>query len=458
MFKTKEGVKVYGKEYMFDQKTMEQIALISKSKAFEGQNIAIMPDAHWGKGACIGFTSTFTDKIIPNFVGVDVGCGMTMVKMPKSFIDEYKKDKMEALKRLQTAIRKNVPHGFNVHKQELAASPRLFEDVFSLTFELSESDKAHIRKSLGTLGGGNHFIELNESTTGDLYLVIHSGSRNLGQLVAKHHQAIAEKNFIKKKPTKEEIYAVEGKDRQEFIKNYGKKLVDDTPEQGMEYLVGTQVDDYLHDMNWAQVYASQNRRAMITQILIGLDYKPRMDYVWEIGEVITKRTNTIHNYIDIENKIIRKGSIFADPDNDIIIPLNMRDGSVIARGINKKEANFSAPHGAGRVLSRNQAKHDISLEDYKETMKDVVSWTVNENTLDEAPMAYKSKEDIIDALGELVEIKEVLKPVFNFKDDTPSRTWKKKKKSNVVIGDVVNNIPGGITIGYVNNMTIKKGK
>lgn len=394
---------IYGK--VADQATQEQIENITKSKAFENSNVAIMPDNHMGKGACVGFTATFEDKIIPNVVGVDVGCGMAMLALPATFTKSQ-----ENLQRLQNAIRKCVPHGMKVREEWYFSA---YQELEFLTFQLTEKQHVHIMKSFGTLGGGNHFIELNESEDGTLYLVVHSGSRNLGQLVARHHQAIAEKNFVTTRPTKEQIEAIEPKLRAEFIAGFGTPLVNDTPTKGLEYLVGDQVEDYLNDMRIAQEFAKTNRDVIIYEIFTEL-----FDKVVSLDWLSEKITHTIHNYIDIENKIIRKGAIFADENNDIIIPLNMRDGSIIARGIGNKEANFSAPHGAGRVMSRTVAKEKISLEDFKETMKDVVSWTVNKNTLDEAPFAYKSKEEIVGALKELVNIKEIIKPVFNFKDDS----------------------------------------
>ncbi len=427
----KKGIKIYGNN--FDEGTYKQIATMANSKALEGQNIAIMPDAHVGKGAVIGFTSTFEDKIIPNVVGVDVGCGMTMSDMPKMFIDLYKENKEEALKMLQMAIRKKVPHGFNVHKQidqrylAYIGSP----DLSKLTFKLTNKQLNHINNSVGTLGGGNHFIELNETKNGELKLVVHSGSRNLGQLVAKHHQAIAISNFTNRKPTQEEIAKVEPQERQQFIQNFSTKKVDETPDKDLEYLVGSQTNDYLNDMKIAQAWAKINRekiiRSIVSYIIRQLFKRTEKDLINIfkqenlVIEILKTVTHTIHNYVDVKNRIIRKGAIFADEDNDVVIPLNMRDGSIIACGKGNKQANFSAPHGAGRIMSRMQARREIKLEDFQETMQGVTSWTVNENTIDEAPFAYKDKESILGALEELVEIKDIMKPVFNFKDDTPPR-------------------------------------
>lgn len=407
---------IYGK--VADAQTQEQIENISKSKAFEGQNIAIMPDNHMGKGACVGFTATFEDKIIPNVVGVDVGCGMAMLKMPKWFVEKFRRNKIETLKVLQNIIRKHVPHGFKTHEVQKEWIVAHFKQILNkLTFELKEHNLTHIINSVGTLGGGNHFIELNENENGELFLVVHSGSRNLGQLVAKHHQNIAERNFKEPRISKEELMSIEPQKRKEFIDNFHKQK-NEMPSKGLEYLIGSQVEDYLNDMKIAQEYAEENRNEIIINIVENL-FK-EFDIEKEIIPIRWMISHTIHNYIDIENKIIRKGAIFADEYNDVIIPLNMRDGSIIARGIGNKKANFSAPHGAGRLMSRTEAKNIISFEYFKETMKDVVSWTVSKNTLDEAPMAYKSKEEIINGLQGLVKIKEIIKPVFNFKDDTGS--------------------------------------
>lgn len=412
-----KNVKLFGK--YADKETELQVKAMSKSPVFKNEKIAIMPDNHLGKGACIGFTATFGDKIIPNVVGVDIGCGMTMTEMPVGFMEKYNENKEEALKELQTLIRKNIPYGNKAHKSVSKDINYYWKNAFShLSFELSEKDIQHFVNSTGSLGGGNHFIELNEGgLTGGIKLIIHSGSRGLGTKVASHHQRIAEENFNKKPYTEEELKSVKPEDRKEWIQNKKAKFEKNKPEKGLEYLMGSQVDDYLNDMEIAQHFAHMNRLSMIAEILKHFGVKEDEDISF---------VETIHNYIDIENKIIRKGAIDAT-EKIVIIPLNMRDGTIIGIGKANPDANNSAPHGAGRIMSRTKAKQVIKLEDFKETMSDVVSWTINENTIDEAPFAYKPKQEIIEGVEELVDVMEVLKPIFNFKDDSSNGFEKRKK-------------------------------
>ena len=391
-------MKIYGQ--IADEKTLKQVNDITKSKAFEGETIAIMPDNHYGQGAPIGFTATFSDKIVPNLIGVDIGCGMSMIEIPND----------TDIEALYKRILAKVPSGRNVHTHKTDTS-----DFDGLTFTVKGA--GHIANSLGSLGGGNHFIEVNQSKTGKKYLVIHSGSRNLGQQVAKHHQTIAETNFVSTGPTRDQINEVEPKLRGQFIKNFKGKKVDDTPEKALEYLVGSQVDDYLHDMGIAQNYARLNREAMV--IALFPDVK-REDI-----------KHTIHNFVDIPNRIIRKGAISATEGEFVIIPLNMRDGSIFALGKGNKEANNSAPHGAGRIMSRMAARANIKLDDYVKSMEGIQSWSVGVNTLDEAPMSYKPMEEILDGCAELIEVIEIVKPIFNYKDNQPAPSYGKKGKKNV---------------------------
>lgn len=408
-----------------DKETELQIKEMRKSPAFAGERIAIMPDNHLGKGACIGFTGTFSDKIIPNVVGVDIGCGMMMAKMPLEFMGRYNENKQEAFKELQTFIRKNIPYGQKVNPTMNKDFQYHWTNEFKkLSFELSDKDRNHFIKSIGSLGGGNHFIEVNKSEErlgdGQLHLIVHTGSRGLGKMVAEHHQKIAESNFKTYSYTDEELKAVPKEQRAEWIAKKREEFAKQAPTKGLEYLIGSQVDDYINDMKIAQRFAHVNRYTIIQKILTHFEGKEKLFNFIE----------TVHNYIDIEEKIIRKGAVEARDGNLIIIPLNMRDGTIIAYGKSNGESNYSAPHGAGRIMSRTKAKEVVKLEDFKETMSNVISWTVNENTLDESPFAYKPQNEIIEGIEELVKIIEIIKPEFNFKDDSSSYNRKKKNVRN----------------------------
>ena len=364
----------------------------------DGSKIRIMPDVHAGKGCTIGTTMTIVDKAVPNVVGVDIGCGMYTVNLGKAEIDFEKID--EACHFIPSG--RNIWEG-RVEKFDLQ---RLF-----CYRELSKT--RYLEKSLGTLGGGNHFIEIDQATDGTKYLVIHSGSRNLGKQVAEIYQKLAidlQRGIGEYLDAKEEIiatYKAQGrkKEIQQALKELKWKREKGPlaiPED-LCYLSGKYLERYLNDVEICQEFARRSREKMAEIILdrTGLTGKDGL--------------HTIHNYIDTDEMILRKGAIAAHKGEKVLIPINMRDGSVLAVGRGSPEWNYSAPHGAGRIMSRTTAKNQLSMEEYRETMKGVYTTSINEKTLDEAPMAYKSLDDIIDVIRESVDVIDIMKPIYNFK-------------------------------------------
>ena len=370
-----------------DQETISQIYSFLNHPAFAKTYIAIMPDAHKGSGSCIGYTAKMNDYIIPAVIGVDIGCGVLAVNLGASFA---KKD----FEHLDHFIKTHIPSGFGTRSlSEKLPNKKTPTDVFDRQLLSSVrsiagqtgQDAAKAIGSIGTLGGGNHFIELDhDDATGDDWLVIHSGSRNFGLRVANYHQDRA-KELIRKMFLGADAY------------------------KGLEYLpieLGGQ--EYLDDMQIAQEYALLNRRTMV-ELIVG----------WVFGDYRSHDLETvesIHNYISFEDNIIRKGAVSAHLDERLIIPFNMKDGVAICRGKGSKKWNYSAPHGAGRLLSRRQAKDTLDLEEFKESMKGIYTTTANASTLDEAPGAYKDMDIIVEAISETAEIELMMKPVYNFKD------------------------------------------
>ena len=381
-----------------EDEAIEQIRRMCDYEMTEGSKIRIMPDVHSGKGCTIGTTMTVVDKAVPNVVGVDIGCGMYTVSLGKGEIDYM----------LVDAAAHYIPSGRSVwegRKEQF--------DLTDLKCYRSLKDTKRLVRSLGTLGGGNHFIEIDEASDGTKYLVIHSGSRNLGKQVAEYYQKLAinlQRGYGEYYEKRDEIirtYQEQGRksEIQAALKElhfevYGGETK--MPED-LCYLYGTYLEDYLHDVEICQAFAKRSRELM-AEILCE-----------RAGLVAGESFHTIHNYIDTEEMILRKGSIAAHKGEKVLIPINMRDGSVIAIGKGNPDWNFSAPHGAGRLMSRTKAKETLSMDEYKEAMKGIFTTSVNESTLDEAPMAYKSLEDIIDVITESVDVVEVIKPVYNFK-------------------------------------------
>lgn len=381
-----------------EEGAIQQIKRMCDYKFTSGSKVRIMPDVHAGKGCTIGTTMTVTDRVVPNIVGVDIGCGMYTVNLGKGEID---------FKRLDAASHA-IPSGMKVWDR----AQETF-DFESLKCYKQLKKVNWLKCSLGTLGGGNHFIEVEVSSDGTKYLVIHSGSRNLGKQVAELYQEMAinqhkgiGKYFESRESIIERLKAQgresEIEDALAELKKKKENEVPDIPEDLCD-LSGEPFEDYLHDIELCQQFARRNREIMASIILKRL------------GINGTDAFHTIHNYIDTKEMILRKGAIAAHNGEKVLIPINMRDGSILAVGKGNPEWNYSAPHGAGRVMSRMKAKQALTMKDYQETMKGIYTTSVTQATLDEAPMAYKSLEDIINVIGESVEIIEILKPIYNFK-------------------------------------------
>ncbi|MBQ6132511.1 MAG: RtcB family protein [Selenomonadaceae bacterium] len=376
----------------------EQIRRMCNYDFTQGSKIRIMPDVHAGKGCTIGTTMTVTDKAVPNIVGVDIGCGMYTVKLETDSLDFEKID--EAAHYIPS--RRNV---WDFRQERF--------DLTELNCYRSLKETRRIEKSLGTLGGGNHFIEIDKAADGTFYLVIHTGSRNLGKQVAEIYQNLAidlAKGKDKYFAQRDEIIAVykslgRKKDIQPKLKELEKEYrgVQASMPEDLCYVYGKYFHQYLHDMELCQNFARRNRE-LIAKILLG-----------KAGISYSEAFHTIHNYIDVGELIIRKGAIAAHKGEKVLIPINMRDGSVLAVGKGNADWNFSAPHGAGRIMSRGTAKEHLSMDAYKESMAGIYTTSISEGTLDESPQAYKSLDDILDVIGDTVEIVEVMKPVYNFK-------------------------------------------
>ena len=408
-----------------EQEAVDQINLLLEQEPFKDCKVRIMPDVHAGKGCVIGFTADLGDKVIPNIVGVDIGCGMLCVELGNIDLDLEKLDKV---------INENIPAGRNIREEKLVNFDKI-NDLYCLR-ELKETKK--FNRALGTLGGGNHFIEVDVDEDGNKYLVIHTGSRNLGKQVADYYQNLAIELCSGKEEMfkiKEEIittYKEQGRksEIQKALKELEAEYKQNKPELPNElcYLTGKYREMYLHDMKICQRYASLNRRHIAIQILKSygirvqnfnsngtkLIYEPYQDINLNGGNFL-ESFETIHNYISFEDNIVRKGAIRANKGERVIIPINMRDGSIIAVGKGNNDWNNSAPHGAGRLMSRKKAKETFKLEKFKESMKDIYSTSVVEDTIDEAPFVYKPIQEIIYNIQDTVEIEKVIKPIYNFK-------------------------------------------
>lgn len=381
-----------------EDEAVEQIRTMLDMPFAEGANTAIMPDAHFGKGCTIGTTMKVNDKAVPNLVGVDIGCGMLTADLGCKEIN---------LPAFDDACHE-VPSGSSVWE---GRKERF--DLEELRCYRALKDTKRIGRSLGSLGGGNHFIEIDRASDGMQRLVIHTGSRNLGLQVANHYQNLA----IDLHQGKEELfmarqqlidsYKAEGRraEIQEALKKLEREFTSSPLDAPAElcWLYGTYLDDYLHDVAICQNFARRNRERIMIELLerTGLD--------------ASSVFHTVHNYIDTDEMILRKGAIAAHAGEKVLIPLNMRDGSIIATGRGNAEWNNSAPHGAGRALSRTKARESLSMDDYREAMEGIYSTSVKQTTLDEAPAAYKPIEDIIGPISAAVDIIDVMKPIYNFK-------------------------------------------
>lgn len=381
-----------------EETALQQIKMLCDQEFSSGSRIRIMPDVHAGAGCTIGTTMTIRDKAVPNLVGVDIGCGMETIRIGNSHIELEKLDKL---------IYEKIPSGFNIRKEPHPYNEQI--DLNKLRCKMAGKinlDRAV--RSLGTLGGGNHFIEVDRDTEGKLYLVVHSGSRHLGLEVAHFYQNEAYKALNGNSPAdvdtliKEYKTAGREKEIQKALKEL-KAQVTTTVPKALAYCEGELLEDYIHDMTLVQRFAMLNRKAMMDEMIRGMKLK------------VEEQFTTIHNYIDTENMILRKGAVSAQAGEKLLIPINMRDGSLICVGKGNEDWNCSAPHGAGRLMSRTQAKKSYTVSEFRKEMEGIYTTSVNTETLDECPMAYKRMQDIVDNIGDTAGILSVIKPVYNFK-------------------------------------------
>ena len=375
-----------------EQEAISQIINLLNQEFVKNSKIRIMPDVHAGAGCVIGTTMTITDSVVPNLVGVDIGCGMETSIFSDTDID---------FQRLDEIIHKYVPAGFSARTKQHPFMSKIDLSVLRCIRHVNR-DRAEL--SMGTLGGGNHFIELGKGNDRKLYLVVHSGSRNLGLQIAKYYQDAALKSFSIDRSVQQRIIdELKSHGRQSEIQEELRKLQPPKFDRTLAYATGSLFDDYMHDMAIAQRYAELNRKAIIETILKHMNL-----------EAVDSFTTT-HNYIDMGSRILRKGAISAKLGERVLIPMNMRDGSIVAAGKGNNDWNQSAPHGAGRLMSRTMAKQVVKIEDFQETMQGIYSSTVNNSTLDEAPMAYKPMDEIIANTKDTIDIITIVKPLYNFK-------------------------------------------
>lgn len=397
-----KDLKIFTKN--IEQEAINQIDELLNQEAFKDSKIRIMPDVHAGKGCVIGFTGNLGDKVIPNIVGVDIGCGMLCVELGNVDLD---------LERLDKIIRQYVPSGFEVHDERKTR----FDKLQDLKCYRELKDTKRLERSIGTLGGGNHFIEIDIDKDNNKYLVIHTGSRNLGKQVAEYYQELANQlcnyniaEYKEKQKQLIESYKEQGRKQEiqsaleELKKEY--QVSKDKIPKDLAYLEGQYREDYLHDMKICQEFAHLNREKIAHQIILNYGL---------ITNSLTPAFETIHNYISFEDNIVRKGAISAKKGEKVLIPMNMRDGCIIGIGKGNDDWNQSAPHGAGRIMSRMKAKETFKLDEYKESMSGIYTTSVNEETIDEAPFVYKPMEEIIDCIGDTIEIEKIIKPIYNFK-------------------------------------------
>lgn len=399
-----------------EQEAIDQINTLLEQPAFTDCKVRIMPDVHAGAGCVIGFTADLGDKVIPNIVGVDIGCGMLTVEL--GHIDTGINGKTDSsianyvtdidYEKLDNVIRTCIPSGRNVHEE----INYIFPELKNLRCYNKLKNIDWLERSMGTLGGGNHFIEIDEGFEGRKYLVIHTGSRNLGKQVADYYQNLAVELMIGRDKLayerdrliaeyKDQGRSSEIQDAIKELRNTWLKKTNDTPKE-LCYLTGKYRDDYIYDMKICQRFAKQNRLMIALKIMLSMGW-----YSIDLFE-------TVHNYVD-ESNMIRKGAISAKKGEKVLIPINMRDGSLLCVGKGNEDWNCSAPHGAGRIMSRSKARESISMESFRESMTGIYTTSVCESTIDESPMAYKPMDEIINNIKDTVDILDVLKPVYNFK-------------------------------------------
>lgn len=383
-----------------EPEAINQIHTLIKQPAFCDCKVRIMPDVHAGAGCVIGFTADLGNKVIPNIVGVDIGCGMLTIKLQDKEID---------LQKLDNVIRTYIPSGRNVHEGRMVR----FDMIQELFCYRELRNAKWFERSIGTLGGGNHFIEIDKDYDGRLYLIIHSGSRNLGKQVADYYQNLA----VEIMQGKDELFEMQEKliadykahgkrkEIQKAIKELHRKFNPNPlgiPKE-LCYLTGKYRESYLHDMKICQEYAELNRNTMADIIIEHMEF----------AEI--ERFQTIHNYIEHDTNMVRKGAISAKKDELLLIPINMRDGCILGKGKGNDDWNQSAPHGAGRLMSRSKAKEVVDIKEYKESMAGIFTTSVDRSTIDEAPMVYKPIDEIVNNIGDTVEIISIIKPIYNFK-------------------------------------------
>ena len=380
---------------VIDDGAISQIQAMCDSQIFEGLKLRIMPDVHAGAGCTIGTTMTVKNKIIPNMVGVDIGCGMECALLEEKDID---------LAKLDALIYERIPSGINVRASRHPLAKQIDLNQLKCARFIS---KERAYQSIGTLGGGNHFIEVDVDEYGNKYLVVHSGSRHLGVEVAEYYQSEAYKRLCGNSSSQIQaiISLLKAEGKQKEIQSTIDMMMQQTSVVPKEfaYVEGNLFDDYIHDMKLVQYFAVLNRKAMVDELLDGM------------GLHVVEQFTTIHNYIDTDAMILRKGAVSARKDEKLLIPINMRDGSLICLGKGNDDWNQSAPHGAGRLLSRGKARATLTLEEFQKEMEGIYSTSVNHSTIDESPMAYKKLEDIVDNVAPTVDILTQIKPIYNFK-------------------------------------------
>lgn len=396
-----------------DESTLKQVETLCNQAYTEGSKIRLMPDCHAGKGSTIGTTMTIKDKVVPYIVGVDIGCGMYVVEIEDRTID---------LQRLDKCIRRTIPYGSGVRNKLHRWAEEVDITQLRCWDKLKASSRKDPRLAIGSTGSGNHFLEIDQNDGGDLFLVIHTGSRNLGLQVAEYYQQAAydalhgKDSYHKDKESAERRAIVdkltaEGREKEiskalsEYV--YDPHISEDILNIPFElsYVEGQLFEDYIHDMRMMQQFATLNRRAIADTIQCGMRYKVKDE--WE----------TMHNYIDLGNMILRKGAISAQKGEKAIIPMNMRDGSLIVVGKGNPDWNYSAPHGAGRLMSRTEARNSIPMKDFKNSMEGIFTTCISANTVDEAPQAYKPMKEIVKYIEPTCDIVEIIKPIYNFKAD-----------------------------------------
>ena len=398
-----KNLKIFTKN--IDEEALKQINELLDQDAFKDSKVRIMPYVHAGKGCVIGFTGNLGNKVIPNIVGVDIGCGMLCIELGNVELD---------LEKIDNIIRKYVPSGRSVHEKTQSKFVDL-EKLYCLKELKNNND--FLERSLGTLGSGNHFIEVDKDEENNKYLVINTGSRNLGKQVASIYQEKAIKYCSYKKEMQEEKEKIKLEYKKQGRKSEITAALIDVEKKyegktklpiDLCYLEGENREKYLHDMKICQEFARNNRLCIAKQILFNYFNIDNLDNNFKYFE-------TIHNYISFEDNIIRKGAIAARSNERVLIPMNMRDGCIIGIGKGNDDWNKSAPHGAGRIMSRNKAKEVVKIDEYRKSMNGIYTTSVNKDTIDEAPMVYKSMQEIVDCIKDTVEIEKIIKPIYNFK-------------------------------------------